>query len=241
MKTLKEFYEFLLHEAAPKKPTPQGEAPKDAEFGKFAFAPTRNDVPTPKEPNTTSEEEVKKALSDYFRANKKGPLASKAQLLWKLASDGYYSKALNPGSYSTAYRLLRLSKEAFAKIVGIQPEEVRMYGVLGAGSLAPGEGGISGWTVSPSLFTKDGFDVYADGEVVVVFIASIANNKFFGNPGVLPKMIDEPYYSYEMETIALGPVAYDKAAYALLSPREEKSPELLMVRIARMLSYAGVK
>jgi hypothetical protein len=233
MKTLQDFFQFILQEA-PKK----GEAPKNSELGAYAFAPTRADVPTPKEPNTKLEDQIKAALTTYFHKNVKAPLASQAEFLMGLVDKGYYSKVLSPGDYSTAYRLMRFDKDTFANLVGI--DQVNMYGVLGGGVLNA-QGGISGWTVNTKLFTKDGFDVYADGDVVAIFIAPIDSNRFFGNPDYLAKAIGEPHYSYEMETIAVGPVNYLKCCYALLSPREMDDPQLQKIRIIRMLSYAGVK
>jgi hypothetical protein len=241
MQTLKDFYKFLIKEElffeAKKQ---EGEAPRDAEFGRFAFAPTRNDTPTPKEPNTKSEEEARQALISYIAQNKKGPLSAKAEQLWDLHNQGYYSKILSPDQYTEAYRFIRLTKESFAKLVGMEPSKVQMYGVLGPGTLNPTNGNISGWTVSTKLFTKEGFDGYGDGDVIALFVASIQNNKFFGNPGILAKAIGEPHYVAEMETIAVGPVQYTKCSYAKLTEQDLWNDQYFRVRIMRMIRNAGV-
>jgi hypothetical protein len=45
MKTLTEYFRFVLEETAP-------EAPANALFGQYLFSPTRDDTPDPKEKNT---------------------------------------------------------------------------------------------------------------------------------------------------------------------------------------------
>lgn len=236
MKNLKEYYQFVLSEA--KKM--EGEAPKDADFGRFAFAPTRQDVPTPAEPNTKSEEEALQALQTYFNKNQSGPLSQKAQQLWDLANQGYYKKVLDPGEYSTAYRILRMTSAQFAGLSGIAPEAIRSFGTMPAGTLSPKGGQISGWTVNPKLFVDN--DVgYGDGEVIALFIAPIEGNKFFGNPGFLAKSVGAAMFQYEMEVIALGPVQYSKCSYAKLTPYEMDDDEKVKVRVINILRNAGLR
>jgi hypothetical protein len=90
------------------------------------------------------------------------------------------------------------------------------------------------------LFTKEGFDGYGDGDVIALFVASIQNNKFFGNPGILAKAIGEPHYVAEMETIAVGPVQYTKCSYAKLTEQDLWNDQYFRVRIMRMIRNAGV-
>jgi hypothetical protein len=237
VKTLREYYQFLLSEA--KKM--EGEAPKDAEFGKFAFAPTRSDIPSPKEPNTKEEEEARQAIATYLTSNTKGPLDAKAKQLLSLQQQGYYSKVLDPSAYSEAYRFLRFTKKELTAITGIDPANIKSYGVLGGGTLVPHGGNISGWTVSTKLFTKDDFDGYGDGEIIAIFVAPIEGNNFFGNPSVLSKAVGEPHYAFEMETIAVGPVQYTKCSYALLSEEDMFNTDYFRIRVLRMLRNAGLK
>jgi hypothetical protein len=234
-KNLQEHFEFLMLEAKKQ----DGEAPEDAVFGKYAFATTRQDTPTPKEPNTEAEEETRRALMIYYNKNKKGPLDNVAPTLLSLSKQGYYKKVLDPSKYSTAYRLLRLPKDVFAKIVGVDPQNIRSYGLLGPGTLNPNEGQISGWTVRPQLFTKDEFDPYGNGNVFAIFIAPIESNNFFGNPDILSKAVGEPNYLSEREIFAVGPVNYTQCTYGLQGDNE--GDEHTKIRLVRMLKNAGVK
>lgn len=235
MKNLKEYYQFVLTEAQKM----EGEAPRDADFGRFAFAPTRQDTPTPKEPNTKSEDQALQALKTYFDKNQSGPLSLKAKQLWDLANQGYYSKVLSPGEYSTAYRILRMTSEQFSVLSGLAPEAIRSFGTMNAGTLAP-KGTISGWTVNPKLFVDN--DVgYGEGEVIALFIAPIEGNKFFGNPGFLAKAVGSPMFQYEMEVIALGPVQYSKCSYAKLTPYEMDDDDKVKVRVINILRNAGLR
>lgn len=236
MKTLKEFYQFALAEA--KKM--EGEAPRDSEFGKFAFAPTRNDTPTPKEPNTPSEEQAKQAIATYLTTNKKTALDGQAAKLLDLHQQGYYSKILDPGSYPEAYRFLRFGQKELVAITGINPANIRAYGTLGPGILNPQGSIVSGWTVSTKLFTKHGFDGYGDGEIIAIFVAPIEGNKFFGNPGVLSKAVGEPHYATEMETIAVGPVNYSKCSFAKLTDEDMWNDDYFRIRVLRTLKNAGL-
>jgi len=249
MRTLWEYINLLVEEevvsSKSKKAKGQGvippEAPRDALFGSYAFAPTRKDIPSPKEPNTPEEEEAREAIVQYIVNNDKGPLNAKALELLKLHQQGYYQKVLDPGKYKQVFRFIRMNRNEFASLVGQDVKSLRTYGVLPGGVLKPHDGQISGWTVSVKLFTKEGFDGYGDGDVAALFVAPVAGNKFLGNPGVLARSVGEPMYANEMETIAVGPVNYEKCSYALLSEDEEFDDGLLRVKISRMIRNAGVK
>ena len=53
--------------------------------------------------------------------------------------------------------------------------------------------------------------------------ASIQDNKFFGNPDVIARIVDGPNTSFEeeWETIAYGPVRYEKAVMVYLPMTDE--------------------
>lgn len=227
MLTLKEHFKFLLKEI-------QDEAPADAEFGRFIFAPTRADTPSPKEPNTPSEQVALKALQAYFNDNNKGPLSSVAPLLLKLHQQGYYEKVLSPEDFSKVYRFLRMPRDSFVKLIGLDAGKLQKQGTVGGGTLSPHESDISGWTTNLGLFVDDDFDGYGDGDVVGIFAANVAENNFFGNPGVLAQSIGEMSFVHEMETIAVGPVKYSSCLYAILDSYEMDDDDLLRDRIRKM-------
>ena len=212
MKTLREFYQFVLKEEA--------EAPANAEFGQYAFAPTRKELPSPKEPNTREEEEAKEAIEDYLVSNRKGDLDQQALKLYQLAQQGYYKKVLSPDEYSEAYRILETSAETLASILGVK--DLGVEGVTGPGVLRPHEGNISGWTVNPKFLIKN-MPNYGKGYMIAVFAADIGSNKFFGNPGNMASAVDVAEMDVEKETIAIGPVNYTKCSYAKLTTEIQSS------------------
>jgi hypothetical protein len=54
---------------------------------------------------------------------------------------------------------------------------------------------------------------FGKGNYLVVFVASISENSFFGAPGALAQAAGVPEVAEEMETIAFGPVKYQKYAF----------------------------
>ena len=215
MKTLVEFYQFVLNETKP-------EAPPTAQFGQFAFATTRKDVPAPREKNTPEEEEVRKALDTYMIDNHKGPLDAKANLLMQLRQQGYYANVLDPSHYAVAYRVLELQPETLAGLFHISEYQLGPSGVRGPGVLNPHTGTVSGWTVDPvRLISK--LPPFGNGEAFAIFAARIAQYKFFGNPGKLATSIGDEAFAEEMETIAIGPVSYEKCAYTII-PSDATQP-----------------
>lgn len=216
MKRLQEYYEFYLRE--------EPEAPADAEFGQYAFAPNRTDVPTPKEPNTDEEDETSQAISDYLGNNAKKNLDKKSGLLLSLARRGLYKKVLDPKMYSKAWRLMRLPSREMPLLMGKSLEELGASGVVGPGMLAPKGAKVSGWTVAPGVLLKD-LPNFGNGNAFVVFVASIKGNKFFGNPGELAKAAGVPEVEEEMETIAVGTVQYDKCSYVIFDPASMANDE----------------
>ena len=215
--SLREFYQFLLKEEATRP-----EAPANAEFGQYAFATTRKDVPAPREKNTAEEEIVRKALDTYMADNRKGPLDAKVDMLLKLRQQGYYSNILDPSHYAVAYRILELQPETLAWVLQMDEHRLGSSGVTGPGVLSPHTGTVSGWTVDPiRLIAK--LPPFGKGEAFAVFAARIAQNRFFGNPGKLATAIDADAFAVEMETIAVGPVSYEKCAYVVL-PSDATQP-----------------
>lgn len=225
MKTLTEFYQFLLREQNIVKP----EAPPSADMGQYAFAPTRKDTPSPKEPNTQIEDKILKALRYYIGTNQKTNLNQVAPDLMKLRKLGYYRNVLDPSKYSTVYRFLIVTGETLAEILGV-PEITNQEGVSGPGVLHPREGQISGWTVNPKSFMSWG----TSNEYVALFIAPVQGNQFFGNPDqmALAAGMDGEYVR-EMETIAVGSVHFDKCYYEFM-------PDISAGTVGKLIRKAGI-
>lgn len=227
MNNLKEFYQFLLKEQGVVKP----EAPPSADMGQYAFAPARLDTPKPKEPNTAVEEKILRALNLYIVTNTKNKLEDVLPTIMKLRKLGYYRSILDPSAYSTVYRFLSLTKESLAKIVGVS-EITKPTGSFGPGVLTSHDSNISGWTATPGNFADWG----TTNEYVAVFIASVGKNQFFGNPGKLATAIGAgEKYIKEMETIAIGPVKYDKCFYTFNSEPPEPPFD-----VPSLLKQAGI-
>lgn len=185
----------------------------DAIFGKYLFDKTRGDIPE-REPETKDETDFRIALEKYIGSNAKRSLSAMAQKILKLVNAGMYEPLLSPGNI-TVYRTLSfISAPNLSSFNG-------MIGSLGAGTLEPKLNPLSGWTSS-----KDFTDEYVQGmlgsaSLITVYAASTTANKgkFFGAPGKLALALDTGYkdFSYEMETISLGPVDYQEARFVKAS------------------------
>jgi hypothetical protein len=234
MKSLLEFYRFVLREQDQEGP----EAPADAEFGQYAFAPSRPEDYIPYEVNTPEESKAELAIKSYLVSNVKGMLSSQAGMLVKLAKQGYYKKVLDPSEYTTAYRVLEVQEADLEWILGIPKDKIAKYGIGGPGILSPREGSISGWTVDPETLVKE-LPHYGRGNTFVAFKASIAKNDFFGNPDHLAASIDLKEMSTEMETIAVGDVAYDQCSYIVVdrteNPTHKKSVSLMLYALRKIM------
>jgi hypothetical protein len=225
MKTLREFYQFVLREEAIAKP----EAPPSAALGQYAFAPSRQDTPEPKEPNTAIEDRILKALKFYVGANQKAQLNQVVPDIMKLKKLGYYKSVLDPSQYSEVYRFLIVTGESLAEILGV-PEITEQEGESGPGVLKPRDGEISGWTVNPKNFMSWG----SSNEYVAMFIAPVNGNQFFGNPNKFAASLGmEADYQQEMETIAVGPVRYSKCFYEFM-------PDVSAGTIGHLIKKAGI-
>ncbi len=216
MRTLREYYKFLLKEEEPES--------SESEFGQYLFAPTRNDVPVPKEPNTSEENSLATAIANYLVSNHQKHLSKHANKILSLVKQGLYPKVLDPGRYSHAWRLMRLPSEELVRLLGYSMGELGAEGVLGSGMLSPVKSNISGWTVEPHTLVNE-LPAYGGGNSFVVFKAPIKGNKFFGNPGELARALDIPEMIEEMETIAVGTVRYDKCSYVIFDSQIQSNDE----------------
>lgn len=226
MKTLKQYWNFLIKEDV------SPEAPQSAAFGQFMFAPSRQDLPDPKEPNTREEDQVFAAVEDYFHSNVKSRLAPKADLLLKLKDQGYYKNILDPNRFPYAWRVLNMDQPAMADMLKLDYMKLPPEGTAGPGVLKPNGPPISGWTVDVEMI-KD-FPTFGRGDCYIIYKAPIKNNKFFGNPGEFALSIGAPEFVPEMETLAYGPVSYEKAAYVVVKRDDNLNQRLMQcIELAR--------
>jgi hypothetical protein len=230
VRTLREYYNFLLKEEEPES--------SESDFGQYLFAPTRNDVPVPKEPNTPEENDLANSIADYLTSNHQKQLSKYASKILSLVKQGLYSKVLDPNRYSHAWRLMRLPSEELAKLLGYSLKELGAEGVLGPGMLSPVKSIISGWTVEPHTLVNE-LPAYGGGNAFIVFKAPIKGNKFFGNPGELARALDIPEMIEEMETIAVGTVRYLKCSYVIfdsqIQSNDEKKKNKMRVALEKVM------
>jgi hypothetical protein len=230
VRTLREYYNFLLKEEEPES--------SESDFGQYLFAPTRNDVPIPKEPNTPEENDLANSIADYLSDNKQKHLSKYANKILSLVRRGLYPKVLDPNRYSRAWRLMRLPSEELAKLLGYSLKELGAEGVLGPGMLSPVKSIISGWTVEPYALVNE-LPAYGSGNAFVVFQAPIQGNKFFGNPGELARALDISEMIEEMETIAVGTVRYLKCSYVIfdsqIQSNDEKKKNKMRVALEKVM------
>jgi hypothetical protein len=223
MFSLKQLLEeaFLLEEAVPDA------SPKDP-FGKYLFAPLRDDVPEPKEPNTKREEDFLSALEFFYFDNKDKNLIEILPSLFSLAKKGKYTKFLVPPQNRLAYRFLQVDVEKASKILGVSIEKIESspnmvpFYVTGCPDYVPISGRqLSSWTLDPEFRAMSDFaytnDVFGPPKMVsIVLVAETSKNKFLLNPeeltksGILPNISN---FYYEMETIGIGPIKILEAAY----------------------------
>lgn len=230
MNTLQEYFEFWLEYAKP-------EAPENSIYGSYLFAPTRDDTPDPKEKNTPQENQLQAALRAYIAGNSKTNLGKFSNTLLWMVQNGFYQKILSPLYQSTVYRVLQVNWKKIPSILGIPPNRVRYFDVTGAGTLHPVGSPISGWTSAPQNLIDVG--EVEPGTALIIFSASTKKNKFFGNPGELAKSLNlDDKYVREMETIAVGPVAYDRASYLVFS-KETLQPDQKQKAITKLLAGIG--
>lgn len=229
MNTLQEYFEFWLEYAKP-------EAPSNSVYGNYLFAPTRDDTPDPKEKNTPQENELQAALRGYIAGNSKSRLSKLSGTLLWMVQNGFYQKILSPMYQPTVYRVLQVNWKKIPSILGLPANRIRYSDVTGPGTLKPIDYPISGWTSVPENLIDVG--AVEPGTSLIVFAASTKKNKFFGNPGELAKSLGLEDYVREMETIAVGPVSYDRASYLVFN-NDTLQPEQKKQAIAKMLAGVG--
>lgn len=193
-------------------------------FGKYAFDKTRTRgkgdlvIKDPEE-ETPIETEASKALKTYFLKNKKLELDKKASLLLRLAKEGKYAPVLDTSTAGKAYRVLIFNQKTargFLLQYGFDIADLDLgqtVVVRRGGILSPAGGfAISGWTTLPSAGNLDninGLSNTAAHGAVVLFVADINSNNFFGRPGKLAASVGATGMEYEKEIIGVGDIKFE--------------------------------
>jgi hypothetical protein len=187
----------------------------NAPFGKYAFDDKRKDVPQDqKEPSTPEEEKALDGIETYMDQNSKDKLDAVAPMLVNLAKQGKYAAVLDPSGTQFVYRILEVKRDVAQKMLNVASiTDEAPFGAAAAGVLQPNKNRTSGWTSDINLVKS--FSPLGDGgDCLILVKAAVKGNAFFGKPGDLARAIS-PGFTKEMETIAVGPVRFVKAAYCL--------------------------
>lgn len=201
------------------------EAPEDAPFGQYLFAPDRTD--TPKEANTSAEAKFRKAIEEYFHTNDKYDLGKVVFDIMKSVDQGFYETWLKTPPMPVWRVISNLSEKSLEEIINLPLDD---FGVSGSGTLPqpmPFEK-LQGWTTDPSLLPKI-LKVLPTktkiGNYTVVVRCLTNNNNFFLNPGTLATLI-KSNYAHQQEVISVGSVKYDSIAYVKHTEHSDLYEEL---------------
>lgn len=219
-KLLREYVRGVLEAA-------QGQ--EDDPYGKYLFAPQRNDLKMKgREPNTPEEDELLKALEDHYN-NEEYTLGGVAPQLLDLVAAGKYSKILAPpkGPY---YRLLaELPSPAMASFLGVKPRSLKVGqptdgggGTMKPGGRYSGSTGIHSWTtrLDPKWVTKDILTrkTMKAGEVIAIIVADEDGGDFLLNPKGMAQVKGMPsYVATQSEVVSYGPVSFHTCVYYVAS------------------------
>lgn len=217
------------------------EAPKDASFGQYLFAPVRRDLdPSERqESNTPMEDLFFDALRSHYNGSpdKLGKLAADIK---NMTDRGWYENILTPPE-ETVYRYVSdVSTKVAARILGtsvaeLEKSALKFPGVpqsYGPGIIKPGGpwsggSGISSWSTKlDSEWVEEDLtpSPLQPGQSAIILAADAGEGtNFFINPSGVEKVEDLPEYAYyQNEVIAYGPVQY-AAAWVLTNSKKGKA------------------
>lgn len=237
MKSLEQLIESVFAEVL-KELAP--EAPADAPFGQYLWAPNRKDLEGEEkwEDNTPIENRFRDALFQHYQGDPDmlGSLAAKVK---NMVAQGWYEKILAPPE-ETVYRYItNVPTETAARILGtsvgdLEKDALKYPGIPqshGSGMMKPGgswsgTSGISSWStqldwewISLDLTPPP----VQPGETAILLAADAGSGtNFFINPSNIHNVERLPDYAYyQNEVIAYGPVKYARA-WVLTNSKEGK-------------------
>lgn len=231
---------------------PKPEAPNDAPFGKYLFAPDRKDLKGKvNEPNTPEENKFLYSLIyHYDGAGGPGPALDKfAPMAIDLLKKGEYKKILAPPK-RTVYRLLwNVSPKLAASILRLGVKDIttnsnQAWYVDGGGTIEGIRRSIQSWTTTigtewvSSLFDES----LKSGNVAIVLAAHTETdgNEFFINPKTAENISSLPQslVKKEQEVISYGPVNFFEASFYYKTVDKSQNQ---LEKIIREVEYAGEK
>jgi hypothetical protein len=201
------------------KAVPEPEAPKDAEYGQYLFAPLRDEEGVPYEKNTEPENKLLTYLGNHFANNNGVELGSIAPEVLDVLAKHQYEPLLDPGKRKV-FRAISLPDYVAEDLVKSTGETV-VRGEVGVcrsiGTLRPATGSkIQSWTTTPDSGPISSLiqDTPSRTHAALLFVAYPhgGGNKFFGRPYDLAKVV-APEFAEEYETISFGLVEYVGFSY----------------------------
>ena len=208
----------MLKELAP-------EAPEDAPFGQYLFAPDRKDLAgeEKKESNTDAEMHFRDALFDHYLGDSY-LLGTLAQKVKAMVDKGWYTKIL-AAPETTVYRWISdVSMEAAANMLKTSVEDLEESagratkygpGVMVPGGIIGADSKIHSWTTK-----LDEEWILADlqppplqpGQTAMILVARTSRRNFFINPKGIADVERMPRYAYyQDEVISHGPIEFETA------------------------------
>lgn len=208
----------VLKELAP-------EAPEDAPFGQYLFAPHRKDLsPEEKqESNTEAEMRFRDALRNHYEGDPRA-LGGLAQEIIDMVNKGWYTKILATPN-ETIYRYISdIDTKLAAQMLNLSPDTLEEAAgwveKYGPGTMKPGGSfergsGIHSWSTR-----LDEEWILADlhppplqpGQSALILVAKTGGNNFFINPNTIDNVEKLPSYAYyQDEVVSYGPVQFEEA------------------------------
>jgi hypothetical protein len=209
-----------------RKCTNAPEAPASAPLGRWAFASSRQCVPT--EPDNVNEKFLKRELRKHFLSREQdrnhperhhGISKEAADLIYRIRLNGWYEPVFHAPPVPVLFRGLHLkTREELAKILGTPAAEIQSKGSKAGHFKAPPE---KGWSTSWSPKKAVAWEFARTGQRrgwAVVLTASVPLNRlrFQAGPGGLYDVDGISYFHRERETLGLEPIQVRRVEWSAL-------------------------
>lgn len=236
--------ETIRHILLEKRVSPPEGDPDDP-LGEYVFASLRDDVPTPKEPDTPEEKQLATAYNKHFHG-RPAELQPWIDDILDLQAD-YPDFFEVPTRYSHAYRTITVPESVMEQVIGREIRESDRDGEIHVEDGGTQPGSFKGknffsWTVEPdifyglkknwgSLFSTDWIKSKVGTSGFVAFIrAPIEGNTFFNNPIKMSKTGLAGQFDYQREVISVDEVQLDRVVYFYFNDRTDPEMETEMIK-----------
>ncbi len=224
---------------------PEGDP--DDPLGEYVFASLRDDVPTPKEPDTPEEKQLAAAYNKHYHG-RPAELQGWINDILKLQVD-YPDFFEVPPRYPYAYRTITVPEPAMSQILGREMTDDDRDGEIHIEDSGTQPGSFKGknffsWTVDPniffglkkdwgSLFKTDWIRSKVGASGFVAFLrAPVSENTFFNNPHKMSETGLAGQFDYQREVISVDEVALDRITYFYFDENTDDSEEAAMIKQA---------